>query len=47
MRVSPRDDGGSPSRFGTAIQVLDGATKVAGLIHGIYTAGKVLGPLVL
>ena len=43
MRVSPRDNGGTPSRFS---QTVDTATKVAGLVHGIYQAGKVVAPIV-
>ena len=47
MRVNPRDNGGAPSRFNSAMQVIDGATKVAGLVHGIYQAGRVIAPLLL
>ena len=43
MRASPRDNGGTPSRFS---QTVDTATKVAGLVHGIYQAGKVVAPIV-
>ena len=46
MRVSPRDDGGGPSRYGGALQVIDGATKLAGLVHGVYQAGKTVAPYI-
>ena len=47
MRANPRDNGGAPSRFHSAIQVIDNATKVAGLVHGVNQAGKVIGPMLL
>ena len=45
MRVNPRDNGGAPARHGV-VQVIDSATKVAGLVQGIYQAGKVIAPYV-
>ena len=43
MRVNPRDNGGAPARHGV-VQVIDSATKVAGLVHGLYQAEKVIAP---
>ena len=45
MRVNPRDNGGAPARHGV-VQVIDSATKVAGLVNGIIQAGKVIAPYV-
>ena len=47
MRANPRDTAGTPSRFNSAMQIIDGATKVAGLVHGLYQAGRVVAPLLL
>jgi hypothetical protein len=45
MRANPRDAGGAPPRHGV-VQVVDTAAKVAGLVQGIYSAGKVIAPYV-
>jgi hypothetical protein len=45
MRANPRDNGGAPPRYGV-VQYVDTATKVAGLVNGIYQAGKVIAPYV-
>ena len=47
MRANPRDNAGTPSRFNNAVQMIDSATKVAGLVHGMYQAGRVIAPLLL
>ena len=47
MRANPRDTAGGPSRFNNAVQFIDSATKVAGLVHGMYQAGRVIAPLLL
>ena len=45
MRAKPADTGGDQARHGM-VQHLETASKVMGVVQGIYNAGKVIAPYV-